>query len=194
MAKERQKIPPGNQRRRKPEVPKSKHSAPTTAGEWREKSGKFEPLEVPSGNVALVRAVGMDVLIQRGMIPNSLMPAVVKALEDPTNDDPRKFLKELQLTPEKVVEMSQAIDAVVCYCVVRPSVFPAPLDEDGKTIPFSQRPEIEGLWVDEVDEEDKEFLFQFATGGTRDLETFRDEQASLLESLSDRGNVEVQAQ
>lgn len=168
---------------------------PTTASTWRQR--RAEPVEVPSGNVALIRAVGLQAFIKSGVIPNSLMPEVQKILSNPEDlgsDTTKELFKDQEITPETMMELLDMIDAVVCQCVVEPKVHSVPKDEKGVEVPFEERPEIEGLWVDEVDDEDKAFVFQFAVGGTRDLETFREEQAAQLESLSGSPNVAVQTQ
>jgi len=64
-----------------------------------------------------------------------------------------------------------------------PPVLPIPENEQNRD------PEL--LYVDEVLDDDKVFVFQWVTGGTRDLEQFRQEhQAAMdnLERLSDVGS------
>jgi len=54
---------------------------------------------------------------------------------------------------------------------------------EGERIPFDDRsPEF--LYCSEVDFEDKMFIFQYAVGGTRDLERFRQEYSESLDSIS----------
>ncbi len=143
----------------------------TEVSVWKKNTQGVE-LTVPSGNVALVRPVGMQVFIQKGMIPNSLMPIVKGALAKGKVD--KSFYDELD---EKLLaDVIELMDAITCYCVVEPKVIPAPPEDE------ERNPNL--LYVDEVDMEDKTFIFQFAVGGTKDLESFRDKQDSELELIS----------
>jgi hypothetical protein len=178
---------------RTPSDRKRKSSTPTTASEWRK--NVTYPVPVPSGNTALLRAVGMQAFINKGMIPNSLMPQVEKALKGSKEAvNAADLFKDVDITAETLAEMMEMIDQVVVFTVVQPKVYAAPKDESGNVIDFDDRDPIDGLWVDEVDFEDKEFIFQFAVGGTRDLETFRRQHATQLASLRDGENVEVPSQ
>lgn len=139
----------------------------TSPKDWKKKSTN-RPLELPSGNTALVRAPGLQVFIEQGFIPNSLMPIVSKAIK---KGKPPK-MDELTVSKETLTELVQMADEVCLYCVVEPPVNPVPKDEEGNTIPSHKRDE-DTLYVDEVDMEDKMFIFQFAMGGTANLERFR---------------------
>lgn len=155
---------------------KNKGSRVTSKSQWKATSGGTE-LEVPSGNVALVRAPGMQVFIEQGLIPNTLMPIVQKAISEkkPPN------MEELEITEESLAQMVEMIDAVAIYCVIEPALT-TNKNPDGELIPEKDRDE-ELLYVDEVDVQDKLFIFQFAVGGVRDLERFRKQQEQAMESL-----------
>lgn len=164
----------------------------TAATEWK-KQAQGVPLEVPSGNTCLARPVGMQVFLQQGMVPNSLMPIVNAAI----NEGKQFSLKELDLTPEKITDVMTLVDAVVCFVVTEPKVYPTPMrptgDGEGDTafqepVPVEERDDSR-LYVDEVDLEDKMFIFQFSVGGTRDVERFRAEQAALVEPLPGQQDV-----
>lgn len=164
----------------------------TGVKEWKKK-GHGVPLDLPSGNVALVRPVGMQVFLEKGLIPNSLKELVVNAL---------KAGKELELKADdfdtnQIDEMLELFNAVAVYCVVEPKVHKVPmrqvLEKDDtfslQTIPLEDR-DSELLYIDEVDFEDKAFIFQFAVGGTRSLERFREEFAAGISAISGSKNVE----
>lgn len=142
---------------------------PTTAQQWK-KASQGVPLEVPSGNTALVRNPGMQIFMQRGLIPNSLMPIVRQAMSGKPLD-----LKAEDMTEQHLEDMLALFDAVTVYCVVEPKVLAVPADGE-------ERAE-DVLYVDEVDFDDKQFIFQWAVGGTKDLEKFREEQAATMESV-----------
>jgi hypothetical protein len=147
-------------------------ATPTTAREWKQKRGADLP--VPSGNVALVRLLGPEVLMRKGSMPDSLLPIVEAAVREGKGMPPQK-MAELASDPEKLDEILVLIDHVVVEAVIEPRVAPAPENEDDR------RPDV--LYVDEVEWEDKIFIFNFVVGGTRDLETFRKQQAAALASM-----------
>jgi hypothetical protein len=74
---------------------------------------------------------------------------------------------------EKILEV---VDKVTCYVVIQPAVMPVP--EDG-----AERDD-EFVYIDQVDLEDKMFILNFAVGGTRDLERFRQEVGESLRGLA----------
>lgn len=152
----------------------------TSASDWKRESAGY-PLEVPSGNVALVRPVGMQAFLRKGIVPNSLREIAMEAIQ-------RKKAPEIKvedLAPEQIEDMLDLFDAVTVFCTVEPKVLPAPKDETGEVIAFDDRDDPgNALWVDEVDLEDKVFIFQYACGGTRNLESFRAEYNRRLESIS----------
>ncbi len=150
----------------------------TSASEWKKANKGFE-LEVPSGNVALVRPVGMQAFLTKGMIPNSLRDIAMEAVKG--NQLPK--MKPDDMSPEKIEDMLVLFDSVTCYCVLEPVVTPVPMDDDGEPIPPADR-DPENLYVDEVNLDDKIFIFQFACGGTRDLESFRAQYSVSMDSLS----------
>lgn len=158
----------------------------TTAKGWKKSSDvatRNVPLEVPSGNTCLVRPVGMQAFIAEGLIPNSLMGIVTTALEagekgEEVDEDAvvEQFIDDIKADPDRVMDMIRMADACTVYCVIEPKVAPAPgagQDRD---------PDV--LYVDEVDLDDKMFIMNFAVGGTRDLEPFREKVARGVESVS----------
>lgn len=174
----------------------------STAKQWRQKTGTV-PLEVPSGNTALVRPVGMATFLEAGTIPNSLEKMVREAIA--STDGKIKIPNPTDWKQDQVDDILNLLDAVTCYCVMEPSVRPVPVwsDEDaengrcekqtiGTAIPLSERAMLAEnvLWVDEVDLDDKFMILQFAVGGTRSLEKFRSEQNEVMAALLGLQNVE----
>lgn len=197
-------------------------STPTAAKAWKGKEAKRpHPLDLPSGNTALVKRVGMESFLQGGNVPNVLMPIVQDALENAkqrTNPRQKAMTKkeELDLTklmaedPEKIAEMFSMVDVIVTQVVIEPpvrsghwteedrrkdsSILPAFVEgvEDaregprvGEFIPFSERND-DLLYVDDVDEEDKMFIFNYVVGGSADAERFRSEAAQRVAALDDK--------
>lgn len=161
------------------------------------------PLQVPSGKTALVRAPGLETFLKQGMIPNTLMAMIKKALDSNSGKaksaaqekrEMDKMFEEISADPTKLQDLFALVDAATVYCVVKPEVKPVPLVEvpapgakgdEPKTkwveIPFEDREPPQGfLYVDQVDMEDKMFIFNFACAGTRDVERFRNESAAVL--------------
>lgn len=164
---------------------------PMSAQAWKRPVEQFD-LTVPSGNVCRVRATtGMAMFMQQGMIPNSLMPIIKEHMNDS---------RELQATtvdvldnPELLENMMELADNVVMHVVVLPEIQPIPkafVDGEERVVPQEHRdPAV--LYVDEVDMNDKMFIFQWAMGGTKDVERFRKEQEASLADISAVQEVEL---
>lgn len=164
---------------------------PTTASAWRQSKEEGTPLVVPSGNTCLVRSSsGLAAFVKKGAVPNSLMPVVQEAIkkgqapsmDQIETDDPTQLIEDI---------MAMA-DNMVMTVVIKPKLHPVPMVEDDTgeltiEVPLEQREELEdALWVDEVDFEDKFFIFNWAVGGTADLEKFREEFGSVVGSVPGR--------
>lgn len=142
--------------------------AVTNAKSW--KAGLARELELPSGNVALVRRVGLDTFLREGRVPNSLLPMMRGALAGK-----RPELKNDDLTADMLNDMLTMTDTVVVSVVVEPRVQFAPQ--------VGNERDPEALYIDEVDLTDKQFIFQWALGGTSDVEKFRDQSRQLMVAL-----------
>ena len=68
------------------------------------------------------------------------------------------------------------LDRITTSCVVQPEIKMTPNDPTSRVAGV--------VYADQVEMEDKLFLFQFVVGGTRDLERFRKESDDALGSLS----------
>lgn len=159
-------------------APKSKDvlEAPTPVSGWK-KSSEGILVRVPSGNTALIRTPGIEVFLTQGVIPNALMPLITDSMKRgaaPKDDD----LAAMMGNPEMVAQIVEMANAVCVYCCLDPKVEPVPEEGVGRD------PEL--LYVDEVDFNDKMYIFSVAVGGTSDLEKFREEQAAVMGSLSKR--------
>lgn len=143
----------------------------TSAKDWKAKAHADLPL--PSGNTCRVRRISLETLMSRGSIPNSLMGIVKKAFEGK-----RPEAKDLQeLDAAAISDTFRLYDIVTVACVVEPAVSMPPEDDKDR--------DDDTLYVDEVDMEDKAFIFQWAVGGTADVEKFRQQSSSVLGALSE---------
>lgn len=167
----------------------------STAKQWK-KAGGAGPLDLPSGNTALVIRPGVMSFAKQGLIPNSLMGMMNKAADGKLADkDLQKGLGDILEDPKKMQDMLGMVDAITLYCVVQPKVYPVSrreeiMADEGLSEDERERQLEELIFIDEVDEADKMFIFNWAVGGDRDLDRFREQQGELMESLSTGQNVE----
>lgn len=137
---------------------------------WK-KASHGTPLRVPSGNTCMVKPANMESFIRKGLIPNELIPLITSGMASR-----KKGIDAVEgMDQDKILMILSAMDNVVMDIVVDPKIWPAPHETD------ERRDEL--LYIDELDMEDKTFIWQFAVGGTRDLEKFRTELQSDLAAI-----------
>jgi len=153
-------------------------------------------IELPSGFIVRWRNPGgLRAFLANGTIPNSLMPLVQKALNSKQGVEESEVVELIQ-DPEKLQEMMALYDSIAVQLIVEPRIHAVPTwddveahnakaeSEDFKVeVPEDLRYE-DKLYVDELPDEDKMFLFQLMTGGTKDLETFRQRHEIGMDSLA----------
>lgn len=149
--------------------PTSKY-APTSWGNGG--SGGVEELTVPSGQMCLCRRAGVEGLIKAGVLKN------IDSLSAIVNEKHLKRVNgEIQLDMKSLDEaafdtITDTVDKIVCFAVVQPPIKRVP---DDVTL---REPRV--IYADMVDLVDKMFIFNFVVGGTRDLESFRNQFNELL--------------
>lgn len=145
-------------------------------------------IELPSGFVVKVRNPGgLQAFMMNGTIPNSLMPIIKNALDAGKAPDPKDLmLKNGELDPSLFKAMGEMLDAVALQCIVNPTIHPVPASEDERSD--------EQLYVDELPFDDKQFLMQWMSGGTKDLETFRQQQQQGVDAVAASQNAVRAAQ
>lgn len=136
------------------------------------------PIELPSGLYMELKKPGLLALAKDGIIPNSLMGIVDAGIQAGKAPEPAEILGKggVDLT-----EMENMVNNVICEVAVDPEVLP--LIDPETMEPWTERDE-DQVYVDDLEETDKMFIFQYSTGGTRDLEQFRRESADLLAPVS----------
>lgn len=180
----------------------------TNASAWKGKDrNRPHPLELPSGNVCLVKRMGMESFLKGGAIPNALLGVVESQLKKAksrgkkgsdkagmTEKEELDLMKLLSEDPDRLQEMMQMTDLAVCASVIEPVVHMNVWSEDdaveglctaeevGEFIEWSRRDE-SVLYIDEVDEGDKQFIFHYISGGSNDLTRFRDEAQQRVAAL-----------
>lgn len=157
----------------------------TSARDWRGRGGT--ELELPSGNTALVRNPGIQHFMKIGIIPNSLRGIVSQAIQSGKTDLHTEDLLKDESDLDQLLEM---FDKVLIHTVIEPKVKPVPTDEEGQIVPLEDRDQ-DFIYPDEVDFNDKAFIFQFAVGGTRDLESFRQQQVASMAAVRPGADVEL---
>ena len=153
-------------------------------------------LELPSGLFVKVKNPGgLTAFIANGTIPNSLLQVVQSALNEGSKEDAVKQAATLAKDVESMNDMMRLLDIVAVNVIKEPAVQLAPTPDDVKRhnllFPENQvedpddlRDEDKYLYTDEIEDLDKQFLFQWVTGGTKDLEKFRQQQESNVAALS----------
>lgn len=205
-----------------PQDRKKKKTGPTSAAAWKSSSG-IEEVEVPSGNVALVKRVGPEAFLSSGIVPDTLTPLIDEAVRDKKGLPPAQVAKTLTDDPESLPAMIDMMNRVVAYAVIQPHVETVPdciavikvkkgkteVEETcGKTVSDKLHAQgneeghrfIEGerdpdlLYADEVSLEDRVFIMNYAVGGTRDLARFRSEYGESVARVSDEQGLEDEAE
>lgn len=172
------------------------NSRPTTSAKsWKKRNGVER--ELPSGNIAKIKRPGMEKLLSAGVLPDRLTPIAMEAVRKgeggmPTDDE--KVMEEFLQDSNAVSEIFMAFDRVTAMCVVEPKVRlhqytqedvelrGIPANRLGQEIPEEDRDE-DILYTDEIDMDDKSFIFQYVVGGSSDLESFRQEHSEAMADL-----------
>lgn len=139
------------------------------------KSGRLLPM--PSGLTVKARRIELRTLIAQGDVPNPLIPIVEEALNKGLNVDAEELISKDKVDLNMVNEMYEMVNTVAIATVVEPKVHQVPESEDDRDDDL--------VYVDELEDEDKMFLFQWALGGTDDIATFRKEAQEDLASLAE---------
>lgn len=190
---------------------------PTSAREWKKASEHYE-VELPSGNVALLKRPGMESLFAAGVLPDELtkmaLEQVKQAERGPQDRKPKQpqttgidpALMEKFLNGENAIsEIFESFDRITALCVVEPvclfhkrrlvdSAGQQVTDEQGRSvweeIPQDERDE-DVIYTDDVDLDDKSFIFNYVVGGSKDLERFRDELGDAVATVQSGKDVEL---
>lgn len=146
-------------------------------------------LEVPSGQLCLVRRPGITGLIKAGLLDSlDALTGLVQTehidrVEPSPEGERRKVeladMQDLMRHPERLEAAMKLVEKVVSYVVVEPSLALPP--EEGV------EREQGVVYVDSVAIEDQFFIFNFVLGGTEDLTAFRSQfgaNVAGLEGLS----------
>lgn len=173
-------------------------------GEFKKRLGGV--MELPSGLVVKAKNPGgMRAFLNSGMIPNSLMAIIQKGLDKGSGKNiAGEIVKDGQIDPQMVTDMMTMMDNIAVKVIVEPVIHPT-LTENDRLVWNDNHPDDvkdtveqlrsdDKLYADELPDDDKMFLFQWVSGGTKDLETFRQQHAAGVDALpastSDEGTTE----
>lgn len=141
---------------------------------------KPDPIKLPSGLVMRLRNPGLIAMAQNGLIPNSLMALVQEGIKKGKEPEPEEVLGADGVD---MAEMGQMVRTIVCSAAYEPKVLDVIDPETGE--PWTKRDD-DQVYVDDIDEMDQMFIFQWAIGGTSNLEQFRKESAAVLATVPGR--------
>lgn len=152
--------------------------------------GGLRDLEVPSGQVCLVKRPGVEGLLTAGVLEN--MDVLTSLVGEKVAKKAKKSagaakqaevsVEEIFKDPEKAEAVLHTVNRVLCEVVIKPPIFMAPNDVTRRKSGV--------IYTDMVDLNDKMFIFQYVVGGSADLESFRDELSEAMGSLDPESGVE----
>lgn len=161
---------------------------PTSAKLWKKPAAV---LTLPSGNVLRLKNPGIMEMAHNGVIPNSLMSLIMGSVQKGNE------MKAEEIFDSNVDfgDLFAMMDSAIMLMAVEPEIHPVPVWEDedveaercradqvGKIAEAKKEDDV--VYIDDVNEEDKMFIWQWATGGTADVEQFRRESANSMAALS----------
>lgn len=163
-------------------------------GDFKKRIGGI--IELPSGLTVKARNPGgLRAFLNTGLIPNSLMGIIQKGLDKGSGKGiAAEIVKDGKIDSEMLTDMMQMMDGIACKVIVEPRIYPTLTENDllewNDNHLDDQKESVEELrqddrlYADELPDDDKMFLFQWISGGTRDLETFRQQHAAGVDALS----------
>lgn len=149
---------------------KSTQPEVTTAAVWKLARKEGEIITLPSGNVARLRPVSLDILITSGTMPDMLTPVAAKTLWSDEGTD----YNDIAALPEMAKGFADLVNFVVPAAFIEPVV----VEKDKK-------PGTDQISIEDVEFGDKVAVFNLATSGAATLRKFREQQARNVEDVPD---------
>ena len=165
-------------------MPTSPRKKATPVSDWKKAP---EPVELPSGKLIVLSNKSLSSFVLTGQIPNTLMSVITGAVN--TKKAKGKSSQEATMdnileNPKALEDMFNAVDMYVCGVAIDPEIHMVPEGGD-------QDKDDDLLYIDEIDQADKMFIFQRGIGGTTDLESFRRELAAGVDLVQSSEDVVV---
>lgn len=158
-------------------MPTSPRKKATAVSDWKKAP---EPMELPSGKFIVVSNASLSSFIMTGQIPNSLMSVITSSVNSKKKSG-KETMDIILENPKALEDMFKSVDIYVCGVALDPQVHMTPEDPGDR--------DEELLYIDEIEQSDKMYIFQRGIGGTTDLETFRRELASGVDLVQQREDV-----
>jgi hypothetical protein len=138
---------------------------PSSGREWR-KEAEGVLLELPSGKLARVRGVSVQLLVRLGRIPDAMTPVIADIMIGKLDDLP------VPQTVEELQAHLELIDEVARASFLEPKIVDKPKADNEITL-------------DDVEDVDRMYLFEYLGRSTRELENFRVVSESDVELVGD---------
>ncbi len=143
---------------------------PTSAATWRVARRDGFIITLPSGYVAKLRPVALDVLITSGKLPDILTPIAAKTL----------WMEEEISDIANIPEMAKGFADLVNF--VLPAAFMEPV------VVCDREPKAGEISIEDIDFADKVAVFNLATSGAATMSKFREQQARNVVAVPDGEN------
>lgn len=151
--------------------------------------------ELPSGLIVrLKNPGGLRAFMGSNDIPNSLMTLIQRGMKTGQKPSAEELMPNGEFDTAFLDDMNKMLDVIALRTIVEPSIAPRLTQEDvdrwNRVNPENPVTDIEDLrspeqlYVDELPEDDKQFIFQWISGGTRDLEEFRRKQQQGVDDMA----------
>jgi 5,10-methylenetetrahydrofolate reductase len=169
-------------------MPAKTVKAPSSPQDFKKKRKIGELLELPSGLVVKVRSVDLVSLVVSGKIPNSLLQTVQDHLsplegDKPGVEDGTELAKNM--SPEDLAEVFSVMDSLVVAMAMEPQIHPEPENEDDRDETL--------LYVDEIDGEDKLFMFNWTQQGVKEMTRFPGGPQAGMAAMEESGSTKPKA-
>lgn len=176
-------------------MPSSARSRPTprSAAYGEGWGSPLEDVTMPSGALAQLRRPGINGLVAAGVLENvdQLGHLVGQKIGTARGARPAVDLKKIAGDAQALKDIMIVLDKILCYVVVQPALVsryrPGPVGVP-EEVPFADR-DHQLIYSDSVPEQDQYFILNYAVGGTRDLERFREEFAEVMGALENGDHV-----
>ncbi len=159
----------------------------SSASDFKKKDKGIE-LELPSGEVCLIKRPGVEGLIADGVFSDRLLPVIQKSIDAAKGGKSSSVdIDGVMADTKLMADIMQTYDKVCAKVVIAPKVVLHRREtEPGvwEDIPDEERDD-EKVYTDEVDLDDKIFIFQFVMGGSDDLARFREQLESSMAAVPD---------
>jgi len=174
----------------------------TSLSDWKSPKESSILTELPSGNVVRIRRPDIAELVAADLLPDSLTPKAQAAIDkakgkDGASDKDSKLKAEdLELKPKDIAEVLDSFARICELVVVEPLVkFHKVKRPDGtwETISEAYRDE-DTLYSDCIELEDQTFIFNFAVGGTQEIDQFRREFGEAVGGISSSEGLEMSSE